>query len=72
MMSVVLYLMVEICQSEEILVKRHLYGSPFLQELEHGANNEGYWTYESMVLQLEDCVDCLKPYSPNLIFIFIF
>jgi hypothetical protein len=28
--------------------------------LEYGANNDGYWTYEAMVLQLEDCVDYLQ------------
>ena len=22
--------------------------------------NEGYWTYEDMILQVEDCIDCLK------------
>jgi hypothetical protein len=35
--------------------------SPFIHYLDYGNNNDGYWTYESMVLQLEDCVDsCLQ------------
>lgn len=34
--------------------------SPFQQQLQYGAMREGYWTYKDMVLQLEDCVDCLK------------
>ena len=34
--------------------------SPFRRDLEYGANNEGYWTYENMILQVEDCIDCLR------------
>jgi hypothetical protein len=51
--------------------KKELTVSLFLQELEHGANNEGYWTYESMVLQLEDCVDCLQALFPQFYFYFL-
>jgi hypothetical protein len=43
-----------------------------LQELEYGANNKGYWTYESMVLQLEDCVDCVKALFPQYDYLFLF
>ena len=39
--------------------KLALTSSPFVLEFEYGANAEGYWVYEHMVLQLEDCVDCL-------------
>ena len=34
--------------------------SPAVIEFEHGANNEGYWRYENMAKQLEDCTDVLK------------
>ena len=40
--------------------KRNLTSSPFVIEFEHGANNEGYWQYDHMVQQLEDCTDVLK------------
>jgi hypothetical protein len=40
--------------------KQPLETSPFIVEFEYGANAEGYWTYDHMVLQFEDCVDHLK------------
>ena len=40
--------------------KQDLMSSPFVIEFEHGANNEGYWRYENMCMQLEDCTDVLK------------
>jgi hypothetical protein len=43
----------------EILKKKTLTKSPFVFEFEYGANGKGYWVYEHMVLQLEDCIDCL-------------
>ena len=46
--------------------------SPFVAELEYGLNNDGYWTYESMVLQLEDCVDILKVTHPDFDVLFLF
>jgi hypothetical protein len=30
--------------------KQPLKESPFMREFEYGANNEGYWSYEHMVL----------------------
>jgi hypothetical protein len=45
--------------------------SSFLILLEYGANNEGCWTYESMVMQLEDCVNCLQVLHSNFDFVFI-
>ena len=40
--------------------KGKLKTSPFRRDLEYGANNEGYWTYDDMIMQVEDCIDCLK------------
>jgi hypothetical protein len=34
--------------------------SPFVIVFEYEASNEGYWCYEQMILQLEDCLDVLK------------
>lgn len=34
--------------------------SPFIRFIEYGSGKDGYWTYNHMVLQLEDCIDCLK------------
>ena len=40
--------------------KKDLEISPFSRKIDYGCNKEGYWSYEDMVLQLEDCVDVLK------------
>jgi hypothetical protein len=45
--------------------KQPLMQSPFVLEFEYGASAEGYWTYDSMVLQLEDCADILKTLYPQ-------
>ena len=34
--------------------------SPFMIEFEYGANCQGYWDYDRMVPQVEDCIDVLK------------
>jgi len=39
--------------------KEPLLESPFVVKLEYGANKDGYWTGNHMILQLEDCIDCL-------------
>jgi hypothetical protein len=40
--------------------KMKLTESPFIRTLEIGIRKEGYWTYKHMVVQLEDCIDCLQ------------
>ena len=45
--------------------------SPFIRELEYGSGHEGYWTYEHMCLQLEDCIDVLKVTHPQFDVIFL-
>ena len=40
-------------------VKKDLTSLPFVVEFEYGASNEGYWRYEHMVCQMEDCRDVL-------------
>jgi hypothetical protein len=52
--------------------KKDLSESPFVRYLEIGVNNEGWWDYNQMILQLEDCVDCLKTLYPAIDFIFLF
>jgi hypothetical protein len=52
--------------------KKELKNSPFIIEFEYGANNEGYWSYDHMVLQLEDCVDCLNVLAPDFDILFLF
>ena len=39
--------------------KSNLTKSPFVYTFDYGANHEGYWNYDNMVIQLEDVVDCL-------------
>lgn len=53
-------------------LKKDLKQSPFVIYFELGANNEGYWTYNHMAIQFEDCVDCLKVLFPHFDFAFIF
>jgi hypothetical protein len=52
--------------------KKGLSESPFVRYLEIGVNNKGWWDYNQMVLQLEDCVDCLKTLYPAIDFVFLF
>ena len=40
--------------------RKDLQVSPFSRKLEYGNSKDGYWSYEDMVLQLEDCVHVLK------------
>jgi len=44
--------------------------SPFIRYLQHGAGNDGYWNYDHMVVQIEDCIDCLKYLYPQFDFVF--
>ena len=41
--------------------KLPLKGDPFLRLFEygHGATKQGYWTYDHMACQMEDCIDVL-------------
>jgi hypothetical protein len=52
--------------------KEALTPSPFFREFEYGQNADGYWTYQHMVLQLEDCVDILNVKYPQYDFLFLF
>ena len=51
--------------------KHDLESSPFVVEFEYGQNKEGYWNYDHMVLQIEDCVDVLQYMYPNFDFVFL-
>jgi hypothetical protein len=53
-------------------LKQPLTTSPFYLEFEYGASFEGYWTYDSMVLQLEDCADVVKTLYQQYDFLFLF
>jgi hypothetical protein len=52
--------------------KTNLTESPFVRQLEYGARKEGYWKYESMVIQLEDIVDVLMALYPQYDYVFLF
>ena len=47
--------------------KKELSESPFIIYFEygHGVGKEGYWTYDHMALQFEDCVDCVQALYPD-------
>jgi hypothetical protein len=53
-------------------VKKPLTCSPLAVKFEYGANNEGYWSYDHMELQLEDCVDCIKVIATQFDVMFLF
>ena len=48
--------------------------NPFMVLFEYGNsdNKEGYWSYENLVLKMEDYLDCLKFLYPSFDIIFIF
>ncbi len=45
--------------------KKDLLSSPFVRYLEYGKGKDGYWSYNHMVLQLEDCTDTFKVLFPS-------
>mmetsp|Transcript_18080 Transcript_18080/g.31860 ORF Transcript_18080/g.31860 Transcript_18080/m.31860 type:complete len:154 (+) Transcript_18080:288-749(+) len=52
--------------------KADLTESPFIRKLEYGSNKEGYWTGNHMIVQFEDCIDCLKVvYGEDYDFVFL-
>jgi hypothetical protein len=53
-------------------LKKDLTCSPFIIEFEYGAGNEGYWNYDKMVVQLENCADIMKCIYPQYDYLFIF
>jgi hypothetical protein len=46
--------------------------SLFVVEFEYGANNSGYWDYDHMIIQFEDCIDVVKTLHPEFDFMFLF
>ena len=54
--------------------KSPLSKSPFYIEFEYGSGTaaKGYWDYEDLVIQFEDCVDVLKALYPDHDFLFQF
>jgi hypothetical protein len=46
--------------------------SPFVLQFKYGANNQGYYKYGHMVLQIEDCIDVVKVLWPDFDFLFLF
>ncbi len=51
--------------------KPPLTSSPFVLEFEYRINAQGYRSYEHMVMQLEDCIDCLTVLYPHIDFVFL-
>ena len=52
--------------------KPKLKKSPFVSTFEYGASDEGYRIYDRMILQLEDCIDCLTVLHLKYDFFFLF
>ena len=53
-----------------MLQKKPLKDSPFVQYLEYGSGKDGYWTYRHMVIQIENCIDCLSHLYPQFDYTF--
>jgi hypothetical protein len=45
--------------------KQDLLVSPFVRMLAHGAAQDGHWSHNHMVLQIDDCFDCFKMLHPE-------
>jgi hypothetical protein len=68
------------CSDEEVakeikgnsLIKTPLTGSLFIVQFEYGANNQGYWDYDHMIIPFEDCIDVVKTLHPEFDFVFLF
>jgi len=52
--------------------KKDLPSGPFIIKFEYGAANKGYWSYDHMVSQLDNCVDCSKCLHPEFKYLFLF
>jgi hypothetical protein len=46
--------------------------NPFVLKFNYSSQKEGYWCYEFMVLELEDCIDCLTVLHPEFDYLFLF
>ena len=49
--------------------KSPLTKSPFVRFLEYGLNKDRYWSYDHMIIQLEDCIDVLNVAFPDFDYI---
>ena len=45
--------------------KKSLNKSPFVRYLAYGSSKDGCWIYRHMILQIEDCIDCLRIIYPQ-------
>ena len=52
--------------------KKDLTQLPFCCVFEPGLNEEGFWTYQYTVMQLEDCIDCVRVLLPEFDHVFLF
>ena len=52
--------------------KDRLTSTPFLRVFDPGQNQDGYWTYNHMAVQTEDCMDCLKVLLPGFDHLLLF
>ena len=52
--------------------KEALKESPFIKTINPGKNDDGYWDYQHMVLQMEDCWDVVSVLLPEFDHIFMF
>ena len=52
-------------------IKQPLTKSPFVVKFEYGVSGQGYWCYEHMVLQVNDCTIVLKVNFPEIDFLFM-
>ena len=51
--------------------KQKLTEQIFVKWLEYGASKEGYWNYDSMAIQIENCIDVLQVLFPQFDIVFL-
>ena len=65
-----------VCESAALIKtgmieKNDLTDNPFVRWLEYGASKDGYWDYNHMAIQLDDCLDVLEALHPDFDVIFL-
>ena len=53
-------------------MKKQHTSSPFIVEFEYGVNLESYWSYDHIMLQMEDCIDVMNLLYPQYDVLFLF
>ena len=45
---------------KDVFIPDNIFYKCFVRAFEYGARKMGYWSYEHLIIQLEDCIDVLR------------